>query len=45
MAGPIDVKWKGSKSDDYWANNVTLTFDHMHGLDHGFSMSSFEIAV
>ena len=45
MAGPIDVKWKGSKSICFWANNVTLTFDHMHGLHHGFSRSNFEIAI
>ena len=26
-------------------SNVTLTFDHTHGLDHGFSWSNFEIDV
>ena len=26
-------------------SNVTLTFDHTHELDHGFSCSNFEIAV
>ena len=25
--------------------NVTLTFDHIHGLDQGFAWSNFEIAV
>ena len=24
---------------------MTLTFDHIHDLDHGFSWSNFEIAV
>ena len=25
--------------------NITLTFDHTHDLDHGFSWSNFEITV
>ena len=45
MAGWIDVKRIGSKSIGCWANNMTLTFDHTHGLDHGFSWSNFEIAM
>ena len=45
MAGPIDVKWKGSESIGCWANNVTLTFDHTHGFDHGFSRLNFEITL
>ena len=45
MAGPIDVKGKGGKSIRCFANNVTLIFDHTHGLHHGFSMSNFEIAI
>ena len=36
MAGPIGVKWKGSKSIGFWANNVTCTFDHTHGIDYEF---------
>ena len=28
-----------------WRSNMTLTFDHTHDLDHGFSWSNFEIAV
>ena len=45
MDGLIDVKRKGIKSIGCWANYVTLTFDHTHDLDHGFSRSHFEIAV
>ena len=42
MAQPIDVKCKGSKLIGNWANNMTLTFDRMHDLDHGFSWLNFE---
>ena len=45
VAAPIDVKPKWSKSMGCWANNVTVTFDHMLGLDHVFSWSNFQIAV
>ena len=44
MARLIDVKWQGSKPIG-WADNMTLTFNHSHGLDHGFSWSNFEIAL
>ena len=30
---------------EYSRPNVTLTFDHTHGVDQGFSWSNFEIAV
>ena len=30
---------------EFARSNVTLTFDHMHGLDQEFSWSNFEIAV
>ena len=30
---------------EIWRSNVTLTYDHTHDLDHGFSWSNFEIAV
>ena len=30
---------------EIWRSNVTLTFDHTHDFDHGFSWSNFEIAV
>ena len=30
---------------EFWRSKVTLTFDHTHDLDHGFSWSNFEIAV
>ena len=45
MAGLIDLKREGSKSIGCWGKNATLTFDHMHVFDHGFSRSSFEIAI
>ena len=40
IAGPNNVKWKGRKSIGCWVNNVTLTFGHMHGLNHRFSRSN-----
>ena len=30
---------------EFWRSSVTLTFDHTHDLDHGFSWLDFEIAV
>ena len=30
---------------EFWRSNVTLTNDHTHDLDHGFSWSNFEIAI
>ena len=30
---------------EFWRSHVTLTFDHTHDLNHGFSWSNFEIAV
>ena len=30
---------------EFWRSNVTLTFDHTHDYDHGFSWSNFEMAV
>ena len=33
----IHVKQKGNKLTDCWANNMTLTCDCTHVLDHGFS--------
>ena len=30
---------------EFWRLTVTLSFDHTHDLDHGFSWSNFEIAV
>ena len=45
MEGPIDVNRKGNKTIGGLAKNMTLTSDHTHGFDRGFSWSSFEIAV
>ena len=41
MAGPIDVKWKGSSSRGYWVDYVTLTFGLTHGLDLEFIQVKF----
>ena len=35
----IDVKWKGSDLIWYWADCMTLPFDHTHDHDLGVSMS------
>ena len=44
IVGLIDVKWKGSELIGYWADYMTLTFDHTHYLDLGVSGSKSEIA-
>ena len=43
IVGLIDVKWKGSESIGYWADYMTLPFDHIHDLDFGVSRSESEI--
>ena len=43
--GLIDVKWKGSELIWYWADCMTLPFDHTHDLDLGVSRSESEIAL
>ena len=45
IVGLIDVKWKGSELIGYWADCMTLPFDHTHDLDLGVSRSEFEIAL
>ena len=45
MAEPIGAKWKGDKLTGWWANKVTVTFYHTHGLDNGFWRPDFEIVV
>ena len=45
IVGLIDVKWKGSDLIWYWANCMTLPFDHTHDLDLGVSRSESEIAL
>ena len=45
IVGLIDVKWKGSESIWYWADCMTLPFDHTHDLDLGVSRSESEIAL
>ena len=45
IIGLIDVKWKGSELIWYWANCMTLPFDHTHDLDLGVSRSESEIAL
>ena len=39
------VKWKGIKLIRYWADCMTLPFDHTHDLDLEVSRSNFEIAL
>ena len=45
IVGLIDVKWKGSELIWYWADCMTLPFDHTHDLDLGVSRSESEIAL
>ena len=45
IVGLIDVKWKGSELIRYWADCMTLPFDHTHDLDLGVSRSESEIAL
>ena len=45
IIGLIDVKWKGSELIWYWADSITLPFDHTHDLDLGVSRSESEIAL
>ena len=45
MAGPIDVKQKGSASVACWVWYMTLNFDLTHDLDLGCFKVNFEIAV
>ena len=45
IVGLIDVKQKGSKSVRYWADYMTLPFDHIHDLDLEVSTSKFEIVL
>ena len=43
--GPIGLTLTIILTLEIWRSNVTLTFEHTHNLDHGFSWSNFEIAV
>ena len=47
IVGLIYVKWnwKGSELIWYWADCMTLPFDHTHDLDLGVSRSESEIAL
>ena len=47
IVGLIDVKWKRSELIRYWADCMTLPFDHTHDLDPGveISKSKSEIAI
>ena len=40
-----DIDWKGCDSIGCWTNYVTLTFELTHGLNFGFSRSTFEIVA
>ena len=39
------LKWQGSELIWFWADCMTLPFDHIHDLDLGVSRSESEIAV
>ena len=41
----IDVKRKRSETVRYWADYMTLPFEHTHDLDLEVSRSKFEIAL
>ena len=45
IVGLIDAKWKGSELIWYWADCMTLPFDHIHDLDLGVSRSESEITL
>ena len=45
IVGLIDAKLKGSELTWYWADCMTLPFDHTHDLDLGVSRSESEIAL
>ena len=45
IVGVIDVKRKGTELIGYWADYMTLPFDHNHDLDLGVSRSESEIAI
>ena len=45
IVGLIDVKWKASELIWYWADCMTLPFDHTYDLDLGVSRSESEIAL
>ena len=45
MVGLIDVKWKGSELIWYWADYMTLPFDHTHNVDLRVSRSESKIAL
>ena len=38
IVGLIDLKWKGSESMGYWADCMTLPFDHIHNLTRSFKV-------
>ena len=45
IVGLIDVKWERSDLIEYWANCMTLPYDHTRDLDLPFSRSESEIAL
>ena len=45
IVGLIGVKLKGSELIWYWADCMTLPFDHTHDLDLGYSRSESEIPL
>ena len=45
IVGLIDVKWKWSELIWYWADCMTLPFDHTHDLDLGVEISRSESEI
>ena len=45
IVGLIDVNWKRSELIWYWADCVTLPFDHTHDLDPGVEISRSESEI
>ena len=45
IIGLIDVKWKRSELTWYWADCMTLPFDHTHDLDPGVEISRSESEI
>ena len=45
IVGLIDVKWNGSELTWYWADCMTLPFDHTHNLDFAVLRSESKTAL
>ena len=45
IVGLIDVKWKQDELISYWADCMTLPFDHIHEIDIGVEISRSESEI